>query len=347
MLFRSLAAPHTASNIPSAQIGYPRPPPPLPVSRSVQGMPMSSSTVHGYASNTMRSTSSNSSHFDNMSTMSAPQLRRRDASPSSSHGWHSPHTSERLGNNHHPPHPPHHPVPRSLSEPGFPGILSFAQLAQAARIPVVRENGVRVQFGELWRSQRTVAVFIRHFWYTAFFVLLAVPNYVNHITLRRCPMCQDYLASLMRDVDHAALARTGVRLIVIGCGSYGLIRSYRRAHFPIVYQTYPSNDYLAEIFRLPYEIFVDASPGRILYHALGMGNIQPSAHKARFSAEHMVGSYVRHGTVSGLAMVVAHALRVGMPVWERGGDASQLGGEFVLGPGYVPFLCSTSPLLYI
>jgi hypothetical protein len=112
--------------------------------------------------------------------------------------------------------------------------LSSAQLAQAARIPVVRENGVRVQFGELWRLQRTVAVFIRHFWYTHFFVLLAVLNY---ITSRRCPMCQDYLASLMRDVDHAALARTGVRLIVIGCGSYGLIRSYRRAHYSIAYQT--------------------------------------------------------------------------------------------------------------
>ena len=154
----TIAASHTTSPIPSAQIAHPRPAPPPPFSRSVQGMP---STVHGYASNTIRSTSSNSSHFDNMSTMSAPQLRRRDASPSSSHGWHSSHTSERLGYNHHPPH---HPVPRSLSEPGFPGILSFAQLAQAARIPVVRENGVRVQFGELWRLQRTVTIFIRHFW---------------------------------------------------------------------------------------------------------------------------------------------------------------------------------------
>lgn len=63
--------------------------------------------------------------------------------------------------------------------------------------------------------------------------------------------------------------------------------------------------------------------------------------------EHAAGSYVRHGAVSGLAMVVAHALRVGMPVWERGGDASQLGGEFVLGPGYVHFQfhTPTAPLL--
>ncbi|KAH9995631.1 hypothetical protein BJV74DRAFT_717881, partial [Russula compacta] len=172
--------------------------------------------------------------------------------------------------------------------------LNSTQLTQAAQMPVVRENGVRVQFGELWRTQRTVAIFIRHFW---------------------CPMCQDYLASVMREVDHAALFRSGVRLVVIGCGSYGLIRSYR------------------QIFRLPYELFVDASPGQMLYRALGMGHVLSGIQKGRSSAEHGVGSYVRHGAVSGLAMVVAHALRVGMPVWERGGDASQLGGEFVLGPG--------------
>jgi len=123
-------------------------------------------------------------------------------------------------------------------------------------------------------------------------------------------MCQDYLASLMREVDHAALSRSGVRLVVIGCGSYGLIRSYR------------------QIFRLPYELFVDASPGQALYRALRMGQVSSGTQRG-----HPVGSYVRHGAVSGLAMVVAHALRVGMPVWERGGDASQLGGEFVLGPG--------------
>ena len=75
-----------------------------------------------------------------------------------------------------------------------------------------------------------------------------------------------------------------------------------------------------------------------------MGQISSGIHRARFSTEHPIGSYVRHGAVSGLAMVVAHALRVGMPVWERGGDASQLGGEFVLGPGYVHF--RTPPLLF-
>ena len=75
----------------------------------------------------------------------------------------------------------------------------------------------------------------------------------------------------------------------------------------------------------------------MLYRALGMGPVPTGVPKARSSTDHAAGTYVRHGTMSGLAMVVAHALRVGMPVWERGGDASQLGGEFVLGPGFVHF----------
>lgn len=32
-------------------------------------------------------------------------------------------------------------------------------------------------------------------------------------------------------------------------------------------------------------------------------------------------------------MVWKNALRVGMPVWEKAGDSTQLGGEFVFGPG--------------
>jgi hypothetical protein len=49
------------------------------------------------------------------------------------------------------------------------------------------------------------------------------------------------------------------------------------------------------------------------------------------------GPYIRHGLMGGIAMVVLNALRVGMPVFEKGGDPAQLGGEFVLGPGWVQF----------
>jgi hypothetical protein len=54
-------------------------------------------------------------------------------------------------------------------------------------------------------------------------------------------------------------------------------------------------------------------------------------------AEQRRSSYVRHSRAGGIAMVIANALRVGMPVWEKAGDATQLGGEFVLGPGLVHF----------
>ena len=77
--------------------------------------------------------------------------------------------------------------------------MSVVQLMQAACIPVVRENGVLVQFGALWRMQHTVAIFIRHYWYNTFFVHRSCSIYYsNHITSRRCPMCQDYLRDRAR-----------------------------------------------------------------------------------------------------------------------------------------------------
>jgi len=77
---------------------------------------------------------------------------------------------------------------------------------------------------------------------------------------------------------------------------------------------------------MPYAVYTD--PSSRLYGILGMTmtSIEPKSEKQR-------SSYVRHGRARGIAMVIANALRVGMPVWEKGGDVTQLGGEFVLGPG--------------
>ena len=164
----TLPLPPTIHRVPSSQTNDLPPPPPPP--RSAQTIPMPSHTAHASASITIRSTSSNSSHADNTSMTSAPQLRRRDASPSSSHVRQSSLSlAERHG--HHQHHHSHqHGHPRSLSEPGTLGGLSSAQLTQAACLPVVRENGLWLQFGELWRMQRTVVIFIRHFWYAGFLV---------------------------------------------------------------------------------------------------------------------------------------------------------------------------------
>ncbi|RDX57095.1 hypothetical protein OH76DRAFT_1334854 [Lentinus brumalis] len=124
-----------------------------------------------------------------------------------------------------------------------------------------------------------------------------------------CAMCQDYMYSISRSVDFEALKRAGIDFVIIGNGSPNMIKSYRH------------------IFRTPIAMYTD--PSLRLYAALGMtlrsNDPGPDSEK---------GEYVRHGVISGIAMVVRNALCVGMPVWERGGDAMQLGGEFVIGPGF-------------
>ncbi|THG97461.1 hypothetical protein EW026_g4538 [Hermanssonia centrifuga] len=166
-------------------------------------------------------------------------------------------------------------------------IPSKEQLARAASLVVIAQNGVRVAFGDIFREKKVVVCFIRHFW---------------------CPLCQDYMYSISRNVNPDALRRAGVDLVVIGNGSPAMIKSYKN------------------IFHTPFSLYTD--PTLCVYNALGMtlrtNDAGPDSER---------GQYVRHGLIGGIAMVVRNALRVGMPVWERGGDIPQLGGEFVFGPG--------------
>ena len=83
---------------------------------------------------------------------------------------------------------------------------------------------------------------------------------------------------------------------------------------------------MTEIFRLPFEVYTD--PQHRIYNALGM-----TLRSSDPGPDSQKGGYVRHGTVGGITMVVLNAIKVKMPVWEKGGDIEQLGGEFVLGPG--------------
>ncbi|KAH7913802.1 hypothetical protein BJ138DRAFT_1001522 [Hygrophoropsis aurantiaca] len=161
------------------------------------------------------------------------------------------------------------------------------QLIDAAAYTVIAENGLRVPFGDLFRQQKVIVIFIRHFW---------------------CPLCQDYMFSISDNADPKVLERAGVNLVIISNGSYNMIKSYR------------------QIFRTPFAVYTD--PTLRVYTALGM-TLRP----AEQSTEPYRRGYVKHGPVSGIKMIVLNALRVGMPVWEKGGDPAQLGGEFVLGPG--------------
>ncbi|KAJ2924628.1 hypothetical protein H1R20_g12463, partial [Candolleomyces eurysporus] len=144
-----------------------------------------------------------------------------------------------------------------------------------------------------------------------------------------------------------------VQLVLISCGKASLADKYRN------------------MFELPFRMFTD--PEMRLYEALGMGKmgrggggsgdklhhaqahaeveketaeneknvegepveraVSPMATVTRRSFDNGNGSYVKHGLMGGIGMVVMRALKAGMPIWENGGDIAQLGGEFVLGPG--------------
>ncbi|KAF7306085.1 Peptidase A1 domain-containing protein [Mycena chlorophos] len=158
------------------------------------------------------------------------------------------------------------------------------ELEEAAELPVISESGVRVAFGRLFEERKTVVCFIRHFW---------------------CPLCQDYMFSISRNVSPQVLSSSEVDLVIISNGSWEMIKAYRR------------------IFQTPFQVFTD--PTHRVYNALGM-TLQTLEKGPK-------GDYIRHGTASGIGMVVANAVKVGMPVWKQGGEISQLGGEFVLGPG--------------
>ncbi|PCH42317.1 hypothetical protein WOLCODRAFT_120333 [Wolfiporia cocos MD-104 SS10] len=124
-----------------------------------------------------------------------------------------------------------------------------------------------------------------------------------------CPADQDYMYSIAKDLDFESLKQAGIGLVIIGLGSPAMIKSYK------------------QIFRMPFEVYTD--PTLRLHSVLGM-----TRRSQDLGNDVEKGEYIRHGALSGLAMVVRNAIRVGMPVWEKGGDVSQLGGEFVLGPGY-------------
>jgi hypothetical protein len=194
------------------------------------------------------------------------------------------------------------------------------QLARAASLLVIAESGVRVPFGSLFAKQRAIVIFIRHFW---------------------CPLCQDYMSSVRSFVKPdvlmppSSLSPDGgspTKLVIISNGSHAMISKYR------------------QIFRMSFDMYTD--PALSVYSTLGMGRSKQDADYPICSAnmermlkeptvsgkqrkERVVGNdgYVKHGLMGGIVMVALRALKVGMPVWENGGDAAQLGGEFVFGPG--------------
>lgn len=104
-------------------------------------------------------------------------------------------------------------LPPSFSIDALP---TAAETAYASKLSVLTDDGSSVPFRTVVESSqniKTIVCFIRHF---------------------LCPLCQDYVRSIARNVDPNALKKAGLRLVIIGNGGWQMIKSYRRKSLSIV-----------------------------------------------------------------------------------------------------------------
>lgn len=152
-------------------------------------------------------------------------------------------------------------------------IPSQDDLIKASTITVRDETGKKIEFGKLVsgsEGKQYVVVFIRH-WY--------------------CPLCAQYMDSIIRSIDQEALDRARVELIVIGNGSYKMLPGYTKA------------------IGCPFRMYTDSKLK--LYRALGMSRQTGDA-----GAEEDKGDYIKLTMMEGTWDVAKRATK--MPLGNPG-----------------------------
>ncbi|ORY32615.1 AhpC/TSA antioxidant enzyme-domain-containing protein, partial [Naematelia encephala] len=155
------------------------------------------------------------------------------------------------------------------------------ELFEASILEVVDEAGASVKFGDLVRNRKTIVVFIRH-WF--------------------CPLCAQYMNSILAEVSLDALQEAEVDLIIIGNGSAKMLNGYRN-----------------KAFKCPFKMYTD--PTLALYRKLGLtrqtGNAGPDTDK---------GAYLIQTPLESTIQTIKRATQ--MPL-RNPGHFTQLGGEFI------------------
>ncbi|RDB14547.1 Thioredoxin-like protein AAED1 [Hypsizygus marmoreus] len=167
-------------------------------------------------------------------------------------------------------------------------------LAEVAKLEVLDVNGEKIPFGSVFEKEKTIVVFIRHFF---------------------CGSCQAYVERLGA-IPKEALEKANTRIVVIGCGEWNPIQSY------------------AETTQFHGPIYAD--PSRALYHALGM-NIESLA---TTPAGQQKRSYLTLGKFTNAMLSIWKGPLKNPSLIGKQGNISQLGGDFIFGPGQVCSLAS-------
>ncbi|KAK4684869.1 hypothetical protein P7C73_g5294, partial [Tremellales sp. Uapishka_1] len=123
-----------------------------------------------------------------------------------------------------------------------------------------------------------------------------------------CGQCQDYTLASLALLDPVALEKAGIRVIVISNGSWKIIKRYR------------------ELFNCPFPIYVDGP--RRLYQLMGMTKLTndfgPMFSGRATYHQRVVPTQLLHGLSNAFFR---------MPL-ANPGKLTQLGGEFILSPGF-------------
>ncbi|EJF66162.1 hypothetical protein DICSQDRAFT_48829 [Dichomitus squalens LYAD-421 SS1] len=165
-------------------------------------------------------------------------------------------------------------------------LLSPDVISNAASLNVHDSDGKEVSFGSLIKDQKTIVVFIRHFW---------------------CGICQRYVMQLA-SVRKEALEEANSRLVVIGCGDWKLIKNYCGL-----------TDFKGGLY---------ADPSRQLYHTLGLvQNLSrtPTGQEKR--------SYIGKSALGNALSSIWEGPLKNPQFLGKQGNISQLGGDFIFGPG--------------
>ena len=98
---------------------------------------------------------------------------------------------------------------------------AMTNLYEAANVEIIGENGQRIAFGDLVRERTTIVIFIRHCESSSQFLRSSLTP------VGFCPLCAQYMDSILSQVRPGALEEADVGLIIIGNGSGKMLPAYK------------------------------------------------------------------------------------------------------------------------
>ncbi|KAN0107714.1 AhpC/TSA antioxidant enzyme domain containing protein [Russula decolorans] len=159
-------------------------------------------------------------------------------------------------------------------------------LESAVDTQVFNSDGGIVRFGDIYADQKTIVVFIRHFF---------------------CGSCMQYVSQLTT-VREDALKEASTKIALVGCGDWKLIENYKQ-----------ETGFQGEIY---------ANPDRKLYDNLGLiSNLQVTTKGEEKR------SYLKRGLLNNTLWSIWRGPLKNPSHIGKQGNISQLGGDFILGPG--------------